>query len=170
MSKRSPILVVALTFVTFTLYAYYWLYKTTDELRTESGREELHPFLDVVLAALTFGLWGFWAAYRNARIVHELFEDDGVRHTDRSLPVALFAALTMVSGWAWLVSMAVLQEDLNRLADHFDELDSAPRSEGELGRRARVKARVEVEQEEASRDEPSSAAVFESSAPAPIVF
>ncbi|MCZ7683846.1 MAG: DUF4234 domain-containing protein [Sandaracinaceae bacterium] len=111
MTKRNPILVVALSFVTFTVYAYYWLYKTTDELKREADREDLSPILDVVLAVVTFGLWGLWAAYRNAKVAHELFEELGVRHTDRSLPVAAFGALSFVSGWAWLVSMALLQED-----------------------------------------------------------
>ncbi len=174
MTKRNPVLVVALTFVTFTLYAYYWLYRTTDELRTESGRDDLHPLLDVVLAALTFGLWGLWAGYRNAKIAHEIFEQDGVKHSDRSLPVAIFAALTMVSGWAWLVSMAILQEDLNRLSDHLQDLDDAPRRDRAFAPRPPVQARVDVEPEApqaASRwEEAPSAPVFESSAPAPIVF
>ncbi len=136
MTKRNPLLVVALTFVTLTLYAYYWLYRTTEELRAESGRDELHPVVDVVLAALTFGIWGLWAGYRNARIVHELFEQDGVKHTDRSAPVAIFAALSMVSGWAWLMSMAILQEDLNRLAGHLEDLDHAPLADAQKIRAA----------------------------------
>ncbi|HMO96684.1 MAG TPA: DUF4234 domain-containing protein, partial [Tepidiformaceae bacterium] len=60
MEKRSPLAVVALTFFTFTLYAYYWLYKTTDELKKETGKDELQPLVDVLLAAVTFGLWGVW--------------------------------------------------------------------------------------------------------------
>jgi hypothetical protein len=166
---------VALTVVTFSLYAYYWLYRTTDELRAESGRDDLHPVLDVVLAALTFGLWGLWAAFRNARVAHEIFEQDGVKHTDRSLPFAIFAALSMVSGWAWLVSMAILQEDLNQLADHLDALDHAGSSE-RTGR-SPAQARVDIDPPEAPPAETASrweqapsAPVFESSAPAPIVF
>lgn len=176
MTKRNPLVVVALTIVTFTLYAYYWLYQTTEELRRESGRDELHPFVDVLLAILTFGLWGLWAGYRNAKIAHEIFEQDGVKHIDRALPVAIFSALSMVSGWAWLVSMAILQEDLNRLADHIEELDDVPLSE----RSAPVRARVDVERDPVEPDAPEeavsrwdrapSAPVFESSAPAPIVF
>ena len=40
---------------------------------------------------------------RNARIVHEEMELRGKEHTDRSAPVALFGALSAVSGWAWLI-------------------------------------------------------------------
>jgi hypothetical protein len=167
-TKRNPILVVALTFVTFTVYAYYWLYKTTDELKEESGRDDLSPILDVVLAALTFGLWGLWAAYRNARITHELLEDLGEKHTDRSLAVAAFGAASFFTGWAWLVSMALLQDDYNRLAESFAEADRlTPAVRYEPTRP--VEARVEVEPS-GSHEEPSSPPVFVSKAPAPIVF
>lgn len=163
MTKRNPLLVVALTFVTFTVYAYYWLYKTTDELKEESGRGDLHPILDVVLAALTFGLWGLWAAYRNARITHELFEELGEDHTDRSLGVALFGAASFFSGWTWLVSMAQLQDDYNRLADVLDEDLALYQA------RAPRQARVEAEPEGVpAHAEP--APVFESKAPPPVVF
>jgi hypothetical protein len=119
--KRNPLLVAALAFVTCGLYGYYWLYATTEELREESARDELRPFVDVLLAALTCGLWGLWAGYRNAQVAHELFREHGVEHADRSGPVAIFGALTLVSGWAWLVALALLQEDLNRLADVLDD-------------------------------------------------
>lgn len=169
MTKRNPILVVALTFVTFTVYAYYWLYKTTDELKEESGRDDLSPILDVVLAVLTLGLWGLWAAYRNARITHELLEEHGEKHTDRSLAVAAFGAASFFSGWAWLISMALLQDDFNRLAEtSADAGRLAPAARYEPARP--VEARVEVEPSSSHRDEPSSPPVFVSKAPAPIVF
>lgn len=176
MTKRNPLAVVALTFFTFTLYGYYWLYKTTDELKEETGRDDLNPLLDVLLAVVSFGLWGVFAAVRNARIVHQEMLARGERHTDRALGVAAFAGLTMFTGWAWLVSMALLQEDLNRLAEtdfvpERDPLFAAPKA----ARRPAVQARVEVEPmerpEPASRwDEVPSAPVFLSNAPAPVVY
>ena len=169
MTKRNPILVVALTFVTFTVYAYYWLYKTTDELREESGRDDLSPVLDVVLAALTLGLWGLWAAYRNARITHQLLEDLGEKHTDRSIAVALFGAASFFSGWAWLVSMALLQDDYNRLADVPADADRLTPSVRYEPKRP-VEARVDVEPSGTHPSEESSPPIFVSKAPAPIVF
>lgn len=170
MQKRNPLLVVALTFFTFTLYAYWWLYATTDELREETGRDDLHPLMDVILAALTFGLWGFWAAYRNAKVVHEEMLDRGADHSDKSIGVAVFGAATIFTGWAWLVSLALLQEDFNRLAE--TELDYFAEAEP-------VRARVEVPASEPmaepvetpSRWESApSAPVFHSDAPMPVVY
>lgn len=182
MTKRNPALVVALALITFGLYAYYWLYKTTDELREESGRDDLRPIVDVLLALLTFGLWGLWAGYRNAKVAHELFEELGAEHTDRSVPVAIFGALSLVSGWAWLVSLGLLQDDYNRLVDELAD-DAPPAAGTDEAPRPAVQARVdagqppepprwrEEELEPLARGERApSPAVFESSAPAPRVF
>ena len=45
-TKRSPLAVVVLTVVTFGLYAYWWLYRTTKELQREPDRDDLRPLLD----------------------------------------------------------------------------------------------------------------------------
>lgn len=164
MTKRHPAIVVLLTFMTFTLYAYYWLFRTTRELEEETGREDLNPAMDVLLTVVTLGFWGIWAAYRNARIVHQEMEDRGEAHVDRSLAVAGFAALTVTTGWAWLVSMFLLQEDYNRLAEADLDVfaDDAPAYEARP-----VAARVVTEP---PVREVSSVQVFESSAPMPVVY
>ena len=43
MIKRNPVTVAVLTILTFGVYAYYWLYRTTEELREETGRDDLNP-------------------------------------------------------------------------------------------------------------------------------
>lgn len=179
MTKRNPLTVVALSFVTLTVYAYWWLYRTTQELREETGREDLSPVMDVLLTLVTLGFWGIWAGYRNAKIAHEELEVRGVRHTDRSGAVGVLAAMSVFSGWAWLVSVALLQDDFNRLAETDDLFLSSDRWEETS--RARPRARVELDpteldpMEQALPVKPSasrapSAPVFESSAPMPIVY
>jgi len=117
LTRRSPITVVVLSLVTFGLYALYWLYVTTEELAQETGHGDLSPTMDVLLAICTFGLWGMYAAYRNAGIVHEELAAAGITRQDKSLVVGVALAATFFSGWAWLVAVAVLQEELNLLAD-----------------------------------------------------
>lgn len=180
MSKRHPVAVVLLTLITFTAYAYYWLYRTTDELRRESGRDDLSPAVDVILTMITFGLWGIWASYRNAKIAHETLADRGEKHTDRSLAVGVFAGLSIVTGSAWLVAMVLLQEDFNRLAEPFERFQAAePYEEAtgraphrvrvDLGSSDRAPSSADREHQSAWENAPS-APVFESDAPAPIVF
>lgn len=117
MTHRNPFVVLLLTVVTFTLYGYYWLYVTTDELRRETGRE-LSPVLDVLLAVLTLGLWGLYVSWRNAGIVHEVLSARSVEHVDSSTAVMVFNLSTFVWGAGWLVSLLLLQLDYNRLSRH----------------------------------------------------
>ena len=184
MKKRHPLAVAALTLITFGVYAYVWLFLTTDELREEAGRDDLSPTLDVILALITVGLWGVWAGYRNAKIAHELIEDRGEDHADRSLPVAAFATAGVFSGWAWPVAIALLQEDYNRAIDldaarsRFDA--AIPYEEAVAAARSgspRVRVEVAPEAERVPNGVPvsqwstaPSAPVFESKAPMPIVY
>lgn len=116
MTERNPAVVLLLTLVTCTLYGYYWLFVTTDELRRETGREDLSPVLDLVLAIFTAGLWGLYATWRNAQIVHEVLRARGVEHADQSQAVLIFNLSTFVWGAGWLVSLVLMQVDYNRLA------------------------------------------------------
>lgn len=117
MTHRNPFVVLLLTVVTFTLYGYYWLYVTTDELRRETGRE-LSPVLDVLIAVLTAGLWGLYVSWRNAGIAHEVLTARGVEHVDSQTAVLVFNLSTFVWGAGWLVSLFILQLDYNRLSRH----------------------------------------------------
>ena len=116
MTERNPALVLLLTLVTCTVYGYYWLYITSDELRRETGREDVSPIVDLLLAIVTAGLWGLYATWRNAKIVHEELESRGETHTDSTAAVLVFNLSTFVWGAGWLVSMVLLQLDYNRLS------------------------------------------------------
>lgn len=171
MTKRSPAAIVILTMLTFGLYAYYWLYSTSAELKQESGRRDVTPLLDALLAFLTAGVWGIWAGYRNARIAHQLFVDREIAHTDRSLLVGAAGAASFFLGpWTWLVAIALLQEDLNKLAEPVDYFAS------EHDHEARAPVRVRVDPEPACEVEPVPARrrndveVFTSNAPAPFAY
>ena len=181
-TKRSPLAVVVLTVVTFGLYAYWWLYRTTKELQRETDRDDLRPLLDVLLAVVTVGLWGIWAGYRNSKIVHEEMLERGEEHLDRSMAVGVISALSLATGWAWVVAMAILQEDLNRLAE--TDFVFAPAAPFEGARQPAVRARVETadpveaqvdEQVDEHAWEPPHASsrgveVWTSTAPAPVVY
>ncbi|MGE0791161.1 MAG: DUF4234 domain-containing protein [Sandaracinaceae bacterium] len=184
MIKRSPVLVVFLSLVTFGLYGYYWLYKTSDELRAETGRKDISPRLDLLLTILTFGIYGIYAAARNAKIAHEELELRGQPHEDHSLAVAGIAALSVISGYAWVIALAIAQHDFNALADADPRF--APARAYEEAPAATVparKARVDVEplrspvgsawaeaEVEVESRGPRSSADFRSDAPMPNVF
>jgi hypothetical protein len=116
LTERNPVVVVVLSLLTCSLYGFYWLYVTTKELKEETGDERLDPTVDLLLAIVTFGLWGIYAAWRNADIAHRALVARGVAHQDRSAMIAGFGIATYFFGLAWLVSVALLQEDYNALA------------------------------------------------------
>jgi len=115
-TQRNPVVVVILSALTLSIYAFYWLFVTTEELKKSTGDERLDPMVDLLLSVVTFGLWGVYAAWRNAGIVHGELRERGVEHEDRSLLIAGFGAATYFVGFSWLVGMALLQEDFNALA------------------------------------------------------
>lgn len=166
MRERHPVAVVGLSLLTFTVYAYYWLYKTTDELREEMGRDDLLPLVDVLLTVMTFGLWGIWAMYRNAKIVHEELIERGESHADTSAAVGLFGGLTYFSGLAWLVAIALLQQDYNLLAESAHGEASRP-PVFDFSPSIPVAPRVDAAPRSADRSSPAG---FATNAPAPHVF
>ncbi|MDP3500734.1 MAG: DUF4234 domain-containing protein [Myxococcales bacterium] len=60
--------VALLTIFTCGLYALYWQYKTTDELKAITGKD-LNPGLEVLLSVVTCGIFSIYAHYRNAQLV-----------------------------------------------------------------------------------------------------
>lgn len=127
MERRNTFTTVLLVAITLGVYGLVWLYQTTRELADATGRK-LHPALDVGLSVVTLGAWGVWACFRNAEIVHDELTSRGVTHRDRSLPVLVFGLATFATGLSWLAVTAILQEDLNELADEL--VGPAPIPEG----------------------------------------
>ena len=117
MEERNTFVVLILMVITFGIYGIFWMWKTTKELREETGRKDLRPGVDFLLFLMTLGIWGIWVGYRNAEIVHEELLGRSEKHNDRSLFVLGIGLLTWVTGCSWLVMAALLQEDYNRLAN-----------------------------------------------------
>lgn len=117
MTRRDAWIPPVLTMVTCGIYMFYWQYVTTDELKRASGREDLNPMMDLLLSILCCGLWSIWVQYRNAQVVHEVFQRYGRPHEDKSTFVILMHALAFVNGMTSLVAIMILQDELNKLAD-----------------------------------------------------
>jgi hypothetical protein len=125
MERRNTFTTVLLVLLTFGIYGLVWLFRTTRELGEATGRT-MHPLLDVGLSILTLGAWGVWACFRNAEIVHEELTSRGVTHRDRSIPVLVFGLATFATGLSWLAVTAILQDDLNELADELEGFRVVP--------------------------------------------
>lgn len=117
MTRREPWLPPTLAFFTCGIYMFYWQYVTTEELKRVSGREDLNPMMDLLLGILCCGFWAIYVQYRNAQVVHEVFQRHGRPHEDKSTMVLLMHALSFVTGMTGLVAMMILQDDFNKLEE-----------------------------------------------------
>jgi hypothetical protein len=120
MTKRETWIVPVLSLVTCGVYYFYWQWVTTDELKRASGQDRLNPLVDLVVTLVCCGLWSIYVAYRNAKIVHECFQRASVSHEDKAPMIAVLYALGSVTGGiTTLLGSMLLQDEYNKLADHF---------------------------------------------------
>jgi len=107
-------LTVFLTIITCRLYELYWIYRSTAQVRRLTGRRDLIPLLDVMLALLTFGLWGFWVHWRNVDAVDEALSTRGP-HLKQSGNVVGLTLGSFVCGVLHWVLIYKVQEAYNLL-------------------------------------------------------
>jgi hypothetical protein len=109
-TKRNPLLVLGLTFLTLGVYFLVWYYQVNDELRRAEKDESISPTRS--LMAMLFG-WllivpPFIAMYNTAKHVQELETRRGVVQTvEPALTVVLMFLLAFANG-------LYVQEHLNR--------------------------------------------------------
>jgi len=60
LTRRSVALVILFTLISCSIYWFYWLYVTTDELKRVSGRDELNPGIDLLLSIVTCEVDPIW--------------------------------------------------------------------------------------------------------------
>lgn len=115
--ERNSAMGIVLTIVTCGIYSLYWHYKVAEELRDAVGDTSISPALDVLLLLLTCGVFGIYLDYRNAQKIYELVrERDGSRKDQSQNVLLLGICAFVVAGATWLVSMFLLQEELNALS------------------------------------------------------
>jgi hypothetical protein len=117
MTRRDLLTVGLLTFVTCGLYALYWQFKTTEELKLVTGKTELNPGVDLLLTVITCGLFGIYVHYRNTQLVTERLRALKGAHDDKSTLVLVLDLASLVVGVTWIAAVVVVQGELNKLAD-----------------------------------------------------
>ena len=116
MTRRDLVVVALLTIFTCGLYALYWQYKTTDELKAVTGKD-LNPGLEVLLSVVTCGIFSIYAHYRNAQLVTEQMKAWRGAHEDKSNIVLALDVASLVVGVTWIAAVLILQDELNKMAE-----------------------------------------------------
>jgi hypothetical protein len=102
--------------ITCGVYYLIWIYSTTSELKEALADQELKPGVDVLLTIMTCSLWSIYVHYRNAQKVHAGLLSRDPAAKDQTDTIMAMHLLGLFVGAGWLISMYLLQEELNRLA------------------------------------------------------
>jgi hypothetical protein len=120
--KRSPLIVLLLSFITIGIYGLYWYYKVNEEILRYTGDQTISPvrsLLAVIPGALLI-VPPFIAYYNTANHVMQMQQQ-------RGLPSQISPALVVVLGLViWIGMAAYMQEHLNRVWDSASMGQAAP--------------------------------------------
>ncbi len=114
--ERNSAVVLLLSIVTCWVYFYYWVYRTSSELKQATGDPRIDPTLDLVLSVVTCSLWGYYVLYRDAQMLHRTLVGFDPRHQDQTQTVLVLCIVGLFVGVTFFVAWYLVQEDLNRLA------------------------------------------------------
>ncbi|MFO0675641.1 MAG: DUF4234 domain-containing protein [Polyangiaceae bacterium] len=114
--ERNSALVLVYSFVSCGIYALYWTYKTSEELRGATDDATINPGLDLLLTVLTCGVWTIYTLYRNAQKVQAILGPRDPNKKDQSQMVLMLCIANFFVGVTGFVAMFLVQEELNLLA------------------------------------------------------
>lgn len=57
--------------LTCGLFYYYWIYKTTKEIKDFTGKEDINPLIEVLLGFFTCGLYFKYWYYKYGKVVYK---------------------------------------------------------------------------------------------------
>ena len=112
-TKRSPLVVIGLTFITIGIYGLWWYWRTNEDARRYLQDESIRP--GVAVLAITLGIFlivpPFISLYHTGERVERMQQKAGVSNT---ISPALNLILCIVVGF---IGYAYTQEHLNRVWD-----------------------------------------------------
>ncbi|MEI0562955.1 DUF4234 domain-containing protein [Brachyspira pulli] len=108
---RSIPMLVVLSIVTCGIYYFYWIYKTTDEIKNFMERDDINTTLELILSIVTCGIYTYYWYYKYGKIVYlEMTKKAGLDSTEDSTILLVILNLFM-----YVVSSAILQDKLNAI-------------------------------------------------------
>jgi hypothetical protein len=116
MKERNSAMVLVLMLVTCGIYAFYWFYVTSEELRDATSDSTINPLTDLLLLLVTCGLWGLYVEYRNTQKVQAILLRTDPYRKDQSQTILILNLAQFVVGFTGLVATYMTQEEYNALA------------------------------------------------------
>lgn len=107
---RQPALVVVLSLVTCGIYAFYWIYKMSEEMQRATGKSSMSPGMELLLCIVTCGIYMFYWFYKYGKLITEAQEQAGLNAEDN----AILYLILSIFGLS-IVSMALMQSAANKI-------------------------------------------------------
>ena len=112
--KTDLVLPIVLSIVTCGIYLIYWEYKTWETLYRVTNQPSTAG-MDVLLSIVTCNIYGIYMLYKAGQMEVTIQRDYNLPEKDNSMLYLLLAIFT-----GGLVSMCILQHNINTMADHIN--------------------------------------------------
>lgn len=113
--RRSPAMVLVLSFITCGLYFFYWIYQTSDSLRAFNRTDSLTPALELLISILCPPYIIYWY-YKYGRIIFEAQTELGMQYPEDNSILYLVLSLIGVG----IVGTVIMQASLNKMWDYYE--------------------------------------------------
>lgn len=111
--RKSIALCVLLSFVTFGIYAYYWIYRLNEESRIAADDEDgTAGAVVILLFIVTCGVYGYYWFWKMGKRMEVAQRRAGFSGECRSI---LYVVLYLLE--VTIVNYCLIQSDLNAIAD-----------------------------------------------------
>ena len=107
------------------LFYYYWIYKTSKEIKDFTGKEDINPLIEVLLGFFTCGLYFKYWYYKYGKIVYkEIPAQVGMNNTEDKtvmivlIDIVIFIALFLniiFSAIIFAISVNYIDNDIDRI-------------------------------------------------------
>lgn len=121
-SRRSPLSVILLTFITCGLYLIYWYYKIYEELKLFSKRTPTGNsfWVDFFINFFTCGIWGIYVDYKISKLLHQIRLENHLKGEDSSMIILILDSFSIFSlHLLWILTSAIQQDEWNQILENI---------------------------------------------------
>ena len=113
-SKRSVGVAILLSIITCSIYAWVWLYHLLTTLYRQNNQPS-NAAVDIVLYIVTCGIYGWYLMYKMGKLESGMHYNLRVQPKDDSILYLILGIFGL-----WIVVYAIIQSNINNLADHMN--------------------------------------------------
>ncbi|WP_157152010.1 DUF4234 domain-containing protein [Brachyspira sp. SAP_772] len=118
-------LLLLLNILTCGLFYYYWIYKTTTEIKDFTGKEDINPLIEVLFGFFTCGLYFKYWYYKYGKIVYkEMPTQIGMNNTeDKTVMIVLIDIVIFIALFFNIIfSIIIFALSANYTDDDIDRI------------------------------------------------